>query len=205
MGNFVIDIVCERLYNALMLYTGKGDKGDTSIFGCDQRISKSSTVTEALGVLDETNSFLGVCKVKAKTADITCPISGEQVVSVYNVIDKIQQDLFIVQAEVAGAEKTIKKSKVKEIERIVNAIEKELPPVKNFFISGGTEFSSMLDFSRTLARRAERRVVAIHEDGAVKVGEHTLAYLNRVSSLLYALARLVNLRSGITEQSPTYE
>lgn len=183
-----------------MLYTRKGDKGDTSIFGCDQRYSKSSAVAEALGTLDEINSFLGVCKTKSVESDIVVEEKN-----INEILNNIQQNLFIVQAEVASVKKTIKESKVKEVEAIVDAIEKQLPPVKNFFISGGTEIAASLDFARTLTRRAERRVVAVNEEGVVKVGEHTLAYLNRLSSLLYAMARLVNLKSGITEQSPTYE
>jgi len=200
-----------------MLYTRKGDKGDTSIFGCDQRYSKSSAVAEALGTLDEINSFLGVCKTKAENTDIACPtddghrmsvrvngIDGGST-SIMEIINNVQQNLFIVQAEVASVKKTIEERKVKEVEAIVDAIEKELPPVKSFFVSGGTELAASLDFARTLARRAERRVVAVSEEGVVKVGEYTLAYLNRLSSLLYALTRLVNLKSDITEQSPTYE
>ncbi len=183
-----------------MLYTGKGDKGDTSIFGCDQRFSKSSAIAEALGTLDETNSFLGVCKTKSEGMNIS--IKGE---GLADILNKVQQNLFIVQAEVASVKKTIEESKVKQIEVIVDAIEKELPPVKSFFVSGGTELTASIDFARTLARRAERRVVAVSEEEMVEVGEYTLAYLNRLSSLLYALARLVNLKSGITEQSPTYE
>lgn len=176
-----------------MLYTRKGDKGMTGTFGCDQKMSKSSTIAEALGTLDEINSFLGVCKVLSKGS------RNEE------VINRVQQNLFVVQAELAGADKTIAEEKVKEIESIVDGIEKELPPIKTFFVSGGTELASSFDFARTLARRAERRVVAVVEEGEVKVGEYTLAYLNRLSSLLYALARLSNKNFGITEQSPTYK
>ncbi len=183
-----------------MLYTRKGDNGDTSIFGCDQRFSKSSAIAEALGTLDEVNSFLGVCKTKSKDDDIS--IVGK---SIAEILNEVQQNLFIVQAEVASVKKTLEEVKVKQIEEIADAIEEILPPVTSFFVSGGTELTADIDFARTLARRAERRVVAVYEEGIVKVGEHTLAYLNRLSSLLYALARLVNLKSGITEQSPTYE
>lgn len=176
-----------------MLYTRKGDNGTTGTFGCDQKMSKSSVIAEALGTLDEINSFLGVCKVLSEGS------RNEE------VINRVQQNLFVVQAELAGADKTIAEEKVKEIESIVDGIEKELPPIKTFFVSGGTELASSFDFARTLARRAERRVVAVVEEGEVKVGEQTLAYLNRLSSLLYALARLSNKNSGITEQSPTYK
>jgi len=184
-----------------MLYTGKGDNGTTKTFGlCDQRISKSSTIAEALGALDEVNSFLGVIKVNARAAEIV--VIGH---TLANVVAEVQQNLFIVQAEVAGADKHITSDKVRALEVIVNAIEQELPPIKTFFVSGGTELATILDFSRTLARRAERRVVGVAEEGVVKVGKDTLAYLNRLSSLLYALARQVNHKSGITEEPPSYQ
>lgn len=175
-----------------MLYTGKGDNGTTTAFACDQRFSKSSVIAEALGTLDEVNSFLGIVKVNQKAVEIV------------DVINNIQQNLFIVQAEVAGADKHIVQEKVAEIETIVNMIELELPPIKSFFVSGGTELAAMLDFARTLSRRAERRVVGVVDEGVVIVGKETLAYLNRLSSLLYALARQVNHKSGITEVPPRY-
>jgi len=74
-----------------------------------------------------------------------------------------------------------------------------------FFISGGTELAALFDVSRTLARKAERRVVAGVEAGEFRADAATLAFLNRLSSLLYALARLTNHKSGITEQPPTYD
>jgi len=183
-----------------MLYTRKGDKGDTGTFGCNQRMSKSSTVAEALGTLDECNSFLGVCKMNVKTKDMMIGNRGYE-----TILDWVQQNLFIVQAEVAGAPKTIEEKKVKEVEEIIALIEKELPPIKTFFVSGGTLLAAQLDFARTLARRAERRVVGVADEGSVTVGEHTKAFLNRLSSLLYAMARLSNHKSGITEQAPRYE
>ncbi len=187
-----------------MLYTGKGDDGTTRIFAskdgqaktfgrCDQRISKSSVITEALGALDEVNSFLGVVKVNPRATEIVGTISD------------VQQNLFIVQAEVAGADKHIAEKKVREMEAIINAVEALLPPIKSFFVSGGTELAALLDFARTLARRAERRVVGVVEEGKTPIGKETLAYLNRLSSLLYALARHANHKSGITEEPPTYK
>ena len=176
-----------------MLYTGKGDNGTTSAFGCDQRFSKSSAIAEALGTLDEVNSFLGVVKMNEQASEIA------------KTLALVQQNLFTIQAEVAGAEKHIEEAKVRELENIINAIEAELPPIKTFFVSGGTEVASLLDFARTLARRAERRVVGVADEGVVAVGKDTLAYLNRLSSLLYALARQMNHKSGITEESPKYK
>ncbi|MBI3634107.1 MAG: cob(I)yrinic acid a,c-diamide adenosyltransferase [Candidatus Yonathbacteria bacterium] len=187
-----------------MLYTGKGDKGTTQTFGCcDQRISKSSAVTEALGSLDEVNSFLGVVKMHPRSREITVS-SARGVQMVAKTIEKIQQHLFIAQAEVAGADKHIEEKNVREIEDIINTIEAGLPPITTFFVSGGTELSALIDFARTLARRAERRVVGVADEGSIIIHKDTLVYLNRLSSLLYALARQVNLSSGITEESPNY-
>ncbi len=185
-----------------MLYTRKGDDGTTKTFGCDQRISKSSAIAEALGTLDEVNSFLGIVKMKASQQ--TSVEVGVGMKDLAGIIHQVQENLFIIQAEVAGAGKTISESSVKDIENTVDVIEKSLPPIKTFFISGGTELAAKLDFARTLARRAERRVVAVSEENLVKVSPLTLAYLNRLSSLLYALARLSNHLSGINEQSPRY-
>jgi ATP:cob(I)alamin adenosyltransferase len=185
-----------------MLYTGKGDNGTTKTFGCDQRISKSSVVAEALGSLDETNSFLGLAR--AKTAGTSFRIdSGE--IKFSDLILEVQQNLFIIQAEVAGSTLTITKEKINKIENIVDEIEKVLPPIKSFFLSGATESSATFDFARTLARRAERRVVAAKEEGKITVSAESLSYLNRLSSLLYALARISGHLDGAEEIKPDYK
>ncbi len=188
-----------------MLYTGKGDKGTTKTYGCDQRISKSSAVAEALGSLDEINSFLGIVKVRSGEAGK----SGEPFQlcgrSFESIVHGVQETLFMIQAEVAGFPMQMTEEKVREAETLINEAEKLMPPIKTFFISGGTELAASFDVARTLARRAERRVVAVAEEGKVKVGAPTLAYLNRLSSLLYALARLSNHLSGIKEKPPAYK
>lgn len=183
-----------------MLYTKKGDKGTTQTFGCNQRISKSSAIAEALGALDETNSQLGVLRARCENFQF----------SIFNfkfeqILLDCQQNLFIIQAELAGAEgKTISEEKVKEVEIIVDTAEKEMPPIKSFFIPGATELGAIFDVARTVARRAERRVTAVIDAGDRKIGAHSQAYLNRLSSLLYALARLSNYKSGINEEPPSY-
>jgi len=184
-----------------MLYTRKGDGGTTKTFGCDQRVSKSSAVAEALGTLDELNSFLGTCKVRSGFSKIE---TVSDFASVGDLVHWVQENLFIVQAQVAGADKVMDQSKVTTMESIVDKIEKLLPPIKTFFIAGGDELSATFDFARTLARRAERRVVGAVDEGIAKVAPETLAFLNRLSSLLYALARLCNHKSGIKEVGPSY-
>ncbi len=182
-----------------MLYTRKGDKGTTKTYGCDQRMSKSSAVAEALGTLDEINSYLGIPKVLAEKSQLAIdskPLATH--------IHEIQETLFMIQAEVAGFPMKIDKEKVESLEAVTDRIEHLIPPIKTFFISGGTELAASCDFARTLARRAERRVVSVHEEGSVVLGEYTLPYLNRLSSALYAFARFVHHASGNPDQAPKY-
>lgn len=199
-----------------MLYTRKGDAGTTKTFACDQRISKSSAVAEALGQVDEINSYLGLIKVH-QSSPVFCVPDGR---SFSEIINTVQQHLFIVQAELAGADKHIDEEKVKDVEGIVDTVEKDLPPITTFFVSGGSELAALFDFARTMVRRAERRVVAVAEageapgrtDGVVgdpgaskSMNAQTLAYMNRLSSLFYALARYANHKAGVSEQAPTYK
>lgn len=177
-----------------MLYTGKGDGGTTKVYGCDQqRISKSSELPEALGSLDELNAFLGYTKMRA-----------EAIAHIRDLLREVQEKLFIVQAETAGADKRLTGDDVAHVEEIINDIEKEIPPLKGFSIAGGTELSALLDVSRTLARRAERRLVAVAEAGLRELAPETRAYMNRLSSLLFALARLANHLAGVSEENPKY-
>ncbi|HUY62735.1 MAG TPA: cob(I)yrinic acid a,c-diamide adenosyltransferase [Candidatus Paceibacterota bacterium] len=177
-----------------MLYTRKGDGGTTKVFGCDQgRISKSSELPEALGALDELNAFLGFVRARATKEKRIAP-----------VLRDIQETLFIVQAQTAGADKTVPNERIEEIEAITNGIEKEIPPLKGFSIAGGTELSALLDVARTLARRAERRLVAVAEAGLREFPPETKSYMNRLSSVLFALARLANHLAGVAEETPRY-
>ncbi|MFA6295249.1 MAG: cob(I)yrinic acid a,c-diamide adenosyltransferase [Candidatus Paceibacterota bacterium] len=184
-----------------MLYTRKGDDGKTRTFSLVKkgRVSKSSCETESLGVLDELNSFLGIIKVKGQKEK--WKIEKKKLPE---IISWLQNCLFIVQAEVAGSNKTITRTKVLEMEMMIDNIEKQLPLIKTFFVSGGTELSALIDYSRTLSRKVERQIIRSVEDGSVEIGGTTLAFLNRTSSLLYALARLTNHKSGISEIAPTY-
>jgi cob(I)alamin adenosyltransferase len=186
-----------------MLYTRAGDDGTTKRFGCNQRLSKSSAIAEALGALDEITSFLGLCAVRAREEKRTLSVGGKTV-TLAEVVREMQENLFTIQAEVAGAEKKITAAKITAIEGITDTIEQLLPPITSFSVPGGTELSSLFDIARTIARRAERRVVQVTEEGEASVGKNTLAYLNRLSSILFALARLINHQSGITEEHPQY-
>jgi len=182
-----------------MLYTRKGDNGNTGFFGSGEKFSKSSARAEALGSVDEANSLLGLCLAKAENSGLS--VSGRDLAE---ILKSVQEDLFIIQAELAGADKKISKEKTIWLEKIIDSIESELPEIKSFFIPGGSELSSVLDFARAVARRAERRVVSFSEK-AGGISPEILSYLNRLSSLLYALARFANFKSGREEIPPSYK
>lgn len=172
-----------------MFYTRKGDKGDTSLFGSCERFLKTDARIEALGATDELNSLLGVCKAKSKK-------------NIAAILEDIQQNLFIAQAELGGAKKEITKEKIDALEKMIDAIEKQLPPSRNFVLAGGSELSALLDYARAVARRAERRAVAAHH--IKPLSSLMLAYLNRLSSAFFALARLANRQARKSEKHPRY-
>ena len=178
----------------MALFTGKGDGGTTTAFGCNQtRISKSSELPEALGALDELNAFIGFVKM-----------SSTKEPRIEKTLREIQENLFIIQAETAGADKRLKEGSVEKMSVMINDIEKEIPPIRGFSIAGGTELSALLDVARTLARRAERCIIAVQEAKLRELSPETIAYMNRLSSLLFALARLANHLAGVKEENPRY-
>ena len=191
-----VQILSRALAIHAMLYTRKGDGGETSFFGSPERVRKDSPRTEALGALDELNSLLGVCKTHPNAEKF---LAGGMTFA--RIIADIQQTLFIIQAEVAGAPKSVSGEKVTVLEGLINTIESELPTIKSFSSPGGSGFSATLDYARAVARRTERRVISVTD---VEIGAHTKSYVNRMSSILFALARLANVRSGIKEEPPTY-
>ena len=184
----------------MALFTGKGDKGTTKLFDTPSgaRVSKSSAIFECLGQLDELNTLVGWCKVGTPEDFV---VEGEQC---NKLLHDVQDHLFTIQAEVAGAPKSVPQSSVERLSALINSIEKELPEIKTFFVPGGTEFSARLDVTRAVSRRAERRLITVHEMGDRVISESSRAYANRLSSLFYALTRLANKRAGITENPPKY-
>jgi len=188
-----------------MLYTGKGDGGTTKVLDSKERVPKSSPLPECLGTLDELNSFIGLCKVCASDEPNFFVRIGKRKRHVSEILHGVQEVLFVIQAETAGAKKRVKKERVTEVETIVNTIEKVIPPITKFSIAGGTELAALLDVARTLARRAERRMSGVEAEGLRTFSPHTKAYANRLSSLLFALARLANAKSGVKEEAPRYK
>lgn len=180
-----------------MLYTRKGDKGTTKLFGCDGRIAKTETEIEALGSVDELNTLLGVCRSRAFGAQVS--FNGE---SLANYILAIQEDLFIVQAHIARAPKELRLERLDAVEVLIDAIEEHIPPPGGFLVPGEDELEALLDYARAVSRRVERRLIAARESR--ELSGVVYQYVNRLSSLLYALARLVAHERGVKEQHPSY-
>lgn len=177
-----------------MLYTRKGDNGTSGLFGTKKRLPKNSPAYDALGTLDELNSLLGVCWAYA------IDIAGE--ISIQKEIRSAQEALFVIQAELAGSDKQIGTVQVDALEGTIDSIETLIGNPHAFVISGATAVSAFLDYARAVARRAERSVVTV--SAKQKVSVNALAYLNRLSSLLYALARYAAAEEGVKEMSPSY-
>lgn len=166
----------------------------SGLFGTTNRLPKDSLIYEALGTLDELNSFLGVCRAREVRKKNPINISQE--------IGHVQEQLFIIQAELAGAEKSILQTHIDALEDTIHQIENRIINPGAFVIPGSTESSAFFDFARAIARRTERAVIRASE--IRDVSPESRAYMNRLSSLLYALARYTALRKGAKEPSPSY-
>jgi len=182
------------------LYTRFGDNGTTTLFDCKQgRISKSAMLIEALGSVDELNAYLGIIKVYSNIDKIIL-----KKVLFSQIIEEIQQNLFIIQAELGGSKMSVSKKELVKIENIINQIGKVLPPIKSFTISGGSIISSGLDFARTLARKSERRIISVSDEGSRIISPNTISYMNRLSTVLFAMSRYANYLFSIPEKHPKY-
>ena len=178
-----------------MLYTKKGDTGTSTLFGVCDRFLKSDDVFEALGTLDELNSLLGVCRSRVHSIP---SVLGN--VKVSNMIFVVQENLFTLQAKLAGAPKSLSPDAVAVLEDYIAAIEGRIKNPHGFIITGETELSALFDYARAVSRRAERSVVRIIDK--MPIDGDTTAYLNRISSLLYALARYA--ARNTKEKKPRY-
>lgn len=172
------------------LYTTRGDNGTTSVFGSNVRLSKSHTLFEALGTLDECGAFLGLARAS---------ISYDPLV--HRVLHDLQNGLFTIQAEVAGSPTRLAAHALTELESSIASIESYIKNPHGFVVAGATKDAALLDITRTVARRAERAVLRVK---SIHLSTTARAYLNRVSSALYALARYVVERVNIEEEHPHY-
>jgi cob(I)alamin adenosyltransferase len=121
-----------------------------------------------------------------------------------SILEKIQQMLFSIQAELGGSPHLITQEHVTYLEDIIGVVEKEIPPITTFIVYGGTLISAQLDVARAVSRRCERLVVGVSKQGMRKVNPNTLQFLNRLSSVLYALARYSNYSHNCIERPPSY-
>lgn len=176
-----------------MLYTRKGDTGTSGLFGTKERLPKDAPIYEALGTLDELNSLVGLCRAFARL----------EMPSAAQTLYMVQERIFVVQAELAGAPKHLEIDAVPSLESEIETFEGLMRNSHSFVIPGETPLSALFDLARTVTRRAERRVTAIAN--VFPVRNTTKAYLNRLSSLMYALARASAHSAGAREKSPTYQ
>ena len=178
----------------MKIYTRTGDAGDTGLFG-GGRVAKDDPRVEAYGDVDELNAVLGMAR------------AVEPMPRIDEVLVPVQRDLFAIGALLATpdrekmaqhlAKARIDEARIAELEQAIDDADTELEPLRAFILPGGTPKSASLHVARTVCRRAERRVVTLLRD--VELPELTVIYLNRLSDLLFTLARLANRRSGAGE------
>ena len=169
------------------IYTRTGDKGKTSLFD-GTRVLKSDKRVETYGTIDELNSMIGLAIAEIK--DIKCKIND-----VSDELEKIQHDLLDIGSTLAtphpmpvvGLE-----NRPMEFEKLIDSMTSKIPELKAFILPGGTKAGSLLHIARTIARRAERQLVALMQKE--KVDSNVITYINRLSDLLFTMARYVNYR-----------
>jgi cob(I)alamin adenosyltransferase len=180
----------------MRIYTKTGDSGETGLFD-GTRVSKADPRVEAYGEVDELNAWLGLVRSNAPGADVDALLAD------------IQRDLFALGAVLADprhkiaarVEKAaIAGQDVARLERAIDAFEIGVPPLRRFILPGGGQPGALLHLARTVCRRAERRMIAIGATpGADPADANAIIYINRLSDLLFVLARAVNHRAGLPE------
>jgi cob(I)alamin adenosyltransferase len=174
------------------IYTKTGDAGETSLFD-QSRVSKADARVDAYGEVDELNACLGAVRAAGVDADIAA------------VLETIQRDLFAVGSRLADPSKrvadrvtkaAVKQADVDRLEQTIDRLEGELAPLRKFILPGGSMAGALLHVSRAVCRRAERRVVGL---GTGAVDPLVVVYLNRLSDLLFVMARACNRRAGAPE------
>ena len=174
----------------MKIYTRTGDTGETGLLG-GVRVRKHDLRIEAYGTVDELNAALGVVRAAQPSQRVD------------QILEHIQNELFAVGAELAtptskGAHSgRIEESHVARLEEMIDLCEADLPPLKNFILPGGCPTAAQLHFARTVCRRAERLVVELSENSPVSA--QIIVYVNRLSDLLFVLARFENARAGVPD------
>ncbi|MCI0337011.1 MAG: cob(I)yrinic acid a,c-diamide adenosyltransferase [Acidobacteria bacterium] len=175
------------------VYTKSGDTGQTSLVD-GSRVSKADPRVAAYGEVDELNSLLGLSRAGLADQELD------------EALEKIQNELFIVGADLASPltiqVPRIEDEHILEMEQLIDLLLEELEPLREFILPGGTAFGAALHLARTIARRAERSVVALAENS--EINENAIRYLNRLSDLLFVMARVANKRAGMKEQAANF-
>jgi cob(I)alamin adenosyltransferase len=173
------------------IYTRTGDKGETGLVG-GSRVSKDSVRVDAYGSVDELNSVLGVVRAFLNDTELD------------GLLAELQSDLFVVGADLASTPQSqqrsiprISKEKIEAMEKTIDKFEGELSPLKAFILPSGGVAGSLLHNARTVARRAERRMVTLSR--TEPINEQLLPYMNRLSDLLFVMARTANRRENKPE------
>jgi cob(I)alamin adenosyltransferase len=178
----------------LKIYTKTGDKGETGLTD-GSRILKSDLRIIAYGEVDEVNSHIGLVISNIK--------GNSNFDDLEKILLKIQHDLFVMGAELANPKNMkddkmlVKKEMITDVESYIDRLESELAPISYFILPGGTTESSLLHICRTVVRRAERSTVALSKEQ--KINQDILIYLNRLSDLLFVLARVTNKRQDYND------
>lgn len=171
------------------VYTRSGDDGTTGL-GAGQRVGKDHLRIEAYGTVDELNSVLGL----ALTARLD-PLIAECLGHIQNDLFHLGSDLCIPEADKATMPvPTVEERHVTELEGWIDRMQEELAPLENFILPGGTAGAAHLHVARTVCRRAER--LAVHLSREEPIGPQVIHYLNRLSDLLFVMARFENFRKG---------
>ena len=167
------------------IYTRTGDKGVTGL-GDGSRVEKDHLRVEAYGTVDELNSFIGLVLAASLPEEIR------------QCLTRVQHELFDLGGELCmPGTLLIPASYVDALEHDLDALNEDLPPLKDFILPGGSESAARCHLARTIARRAERRVVSLsHEQG---VNDISIRYLNRLSDLLFVIARVLARAEGGSE------
>lgn len=183
------------------IYTRLGDRGETSLYtpkGVPQRLSKADARVEAYGTIDELNAVLGVVRAEMGPDDPLAPL----LVYVQNRLFHAGYDLSTMPQD-GVAPQTIAPSDVARLESEIDRLQAELPPLRNFILPSGVLAAAHLQVARTVARRAERRVVAAARDA--EFNPEVVRFLNRLSDLLFVLARYVQRRAGGDDEAVDWQ
>ena len=177
------------MQNFMKIYTKTGDEGKTSLFD-NSRVWKSDERIRSYGAIDELNSSLGIA------------LSLELDHEIKDILIKLQNDLFIVGSDLANpnmSDKKIRTSKemITFLEQKIDLLEPELDPLTSFILPGGSLLASIIHLSRTISRRAETHVVELSKNE--EINKDAAIYLNRLSDLMFILARSINNRKKIPD------